>query len=398
MLGTANGDLLGGFGASSYRKGSAKWSKACKAVCLVLLASGALMALISITNANSSPRVTGMILGALLGLAGVAGFAGGHSRSANLLNMSVVVSIIGLLIAFQFIGEVGRETEVDCALAELYVRGLATERLVKDQHQAEIFNSIYTRMNEMEDMLDLVQHGAIKALDLRAKQDQLRETDQAYIHAKLQQLHHHAEAMLESVLQNPNITEESVRQMAQHEKDALQNRIDLADQALVKIKAKHNQENFTLSLPEYEEILDALVGSHYSTVPDHLSHENHHELGALLMQAKAELPNMQGALERTQENQYHLYNVDGAGDEITELARVRAEKQKEWEQKFTEHLQRREQSHADVSWLQSMPQHCVQESRSKTLLIGSGLLAAALQLVAVYVILSLLLRIPIKGD
>ncbi len=38
---------------------------------------------------------------------------------------------------------------MDCALAELYVRGLATERLVKDQHQAEIFNSIYTRMNEV---------------------------------------------------------------------------------------------------------------------------------------------------------------------------------------------------------------------------------------------------------
>lgn len=60
-------------------------------------------------------------------------------------------------------------------------------------------------------------------------------------------------------------------------------------QALVKIKAKHNQENFTLSLPEYEEILDALVGSHYSTVPDHLSHESHHELGALLMQVRADL-------------------------------------------------------------------------------------------------------------
>lgn len=33
---------------------------------------------------------------------------------------------------------------------------------------------------------------------------------------------------------------------------------------------------------------------------------------------------MQGALERTQENQYHLYNVDGAGDDITELARVQS--------------------------------------------------------------------------
>ncbi len=45
--------------------------------------------------------------------------------------------------------QVGREAEVDCALAELYVRGLATERLVKDQHQAEIFNTIYTRINEV---------------------------------------------------------------------------------------------------------------------------------------------------------------------------------------------------------------------------------------------------------
>ena len=106
------------------------------------------MALIALTNANSSPRVTGMvidrlpanlmltenfriveddlignfaraiflclillcfneqILGALLGLGGLAGFAGAQARSANLLNISVVVSIIGLLISFQFIGEV----------------------------------------------------------------------------------------------------------------------------------------------------------------------------------------------------------------------------------------------------------------------------------------------------
>ncbi len=59
-----------------------------------------------------------------------------------------------------------------------------------------------------------------------------------------------------------------------------------AAQALLKIKTKHAQENYTLSLPEYEEILDALVGSHYTNVPDHLSHESHHELGALLMQVR----------------------------------------------------------------------------------------------------------------
>ena len=45
--------------------------------------------------------------------------------------------------------QVGRETEVDCALAELYVRSLATERLVKDTAHSEIFNSIFTRMSEV---------------------------------------------------------------------------------------------------------------------------------------------------------------------------------------------------------------------------------------------------------
>ena len=46
--------------------------------------------------------------------------------------------------------QVGRETEVDCALAELYVRTMATDRLVKDTAQAEIFNSIFSRMNEVQ--------------------------------------------------------------------------------------------------------------------------------------------------------------------------------------------------------------------------------------------------------
>lgn len=40
------------------------------------------------------------------------------------------------------------------------------------------------------------------------------------------------------------------------------------------------------------------------------------------MQAKNELPNMQGALERTHDNQYHLYNVDGFANHITEGAQV----------------------------------------------------------------------------
>ena len=54
-----------------------------------------------------------------------------------------------------------------------------------------------------------------------------------------------------------------------------------------KIQAKHEDANFTLTLPEYEEILDALVGSHFQNVPDHYSHAEHDELGKLLVGVSA---------------------------------------------------------------------------------------------------------------
>ena len=60
-------------------------------------------------------------------------------------------------------------------------------------------------------------------------------------------------------------------------------------QALAKIKVKHEDANFTLTLPEYEEILDALVGSHFQNVPSHYSHSEHDELGKLLIGVSAQL-------------------------------------------------------------------------------------------------------------
>jgi hypothetical protein len=43
-------------------------------------------------------------------------------------------------------------------------------------------------------------------------------------------------------------------------------------------------------------------------------------------QSKAEAPNMAGALERTRDDQYHLYDVEGLGSEVTKASRVRAPK------------------------------------------------------------------------
>ena len=45
--------------------------------------------------------------------------------------------------------QVNRDVKVDCALAELYTRNLATERLLQQQNQAEVFTKLYVRMNEV---------------------------------------------------------------------------------------------------------------------------------------------------------------------------------------------------------------------------------------------------------
>jgi hypothetical protein len=53
--------------------------------------------------------------------------------------------------------QVVRDTQIDCALAELYHRGKNTERSVAAVQQAEALQSVFMRLNEMEDHLTLVQ-------------------------------------------------------------------------------------------------------------------------------------------------------------------------------------------------------------------------------------------------
>jgi hypothetical protein len=136
-------------------------------------------------------------------LSGAVGWVGGQRRSANIVNLQLVASLVGILLAFSFVSEVSRvelgglacrgkqppglasapahqlclpaclpttlaaplaptlqvvrDTQIDCALAELYHRGKNTERSVAAVQQAEALQSVFMRLNEMEDHLTLVQ-------------------------------------------------------------------------------------------------------------------------------------------------------------------------------------------------------------------------------------------------
>lgn len=45
--------------------------------------------------------------------------------------------------------QVNREAKIDCALAELYTKSLATEQMLQEQKQAEVLTKLYVRMNEV---------------------------------------------------------------------------------------------------------------------------------------------------------------------------------------------------------------------------------------------------------
>ena len=45
--------------------------------------------------------------------------------------------------------QVNRETRVDCVLAELYVKSVATEQMLEEQKHADVLTKLYVRMNEV---------------------------------------------------------------------------------------------------------------------------------------------------------------------------------------------------------------------------------------------------------
>lgn len=90
------------------RKATAKWAGAERKLSVVCAALGALLLLGSLRYAYHLTQWSGLALGALLIASGAAGYYGGALRSANATNLQLVACLLGSLLAFAMIGEVGR--------------------------------------------------------------------------------------------------------------------------------------------------------------------------------------------------------------------------------------------------------------------------------------------------
>lgn len=367
---------------------SQKWADLERNLSVAQVIVGLIVLLLSFRFLYKFTETTGLFLGLLLVVSGGLGYVAGARRSTNLVNLQLVVSIVGILLAFQFVGEVVRDTQVDCALAELYHRGRATERALDATRHAETMHAVFDRLNELEDQLTMVQAGAGVGHDLRHEQQQLRFTDLNYIRAKVDMVKRHAEEVMSSVLKNESINSDTIGRMSEEEKAALRRRLDTADRVMDRILRAHGGEGSDeLSFNEYKDILSALTD--VGVLPDKAASPE-------LQQALRELPNMQAAIQRQRADAYHTLMVGSAGAEVQRQQEARRQTREKWAATFQAQLEKRNNGGKD--YVADLPEHCVKETTGENLVVFAGLCMIFLQLAAAYVSLSLSCRLPTKAE
>lgn len=70
--------------------------------------------------------------------------------------------------------QVGRDVEIHCNFAESYARIAHLEEKVTSLKHDDMVTQLFSRLNEMDDQLDMVQTGTIDKLELRHKQQDLQ--------------------------------------------------------------------------------------------------------------------------------------------------------------------------------------------------------------------------------
>ncbi|DBB15254.1 hypothetical protein WJX82_011728 [Trebouxia sp. C0006] len=380
------------------RKSAARWQAGAFQLGVVMSAAGVLVMLLTALKSFGAAELLGQVLGSLLLGSGVLAAAGSRKRSTHLLTASLTLACLGTLLAFEFTAEVNREARVDCALAELYTRSLALERSLEGQKHAEVMTKLYVRMNEMEDMLTGVQTGAVKSIQLSQAQDRLKSSDHGYIQAQMRLLKRHADDLLDSILNHPNLTESQINQMDTKQKEELRLIVKAADDVIDGVIHKY-EEGFdgAAVFEEYDKGLQALLSAYTASSPG-----EHFQLAqqdsSKLMQGAGELQHMQAALTRATADTYHKLDPLGHGPLLRDLQDQRTRKREDFSNQFLSLLHQHEMFKHSSTFLADLPEHCVVENRNEGMMVSLGLTAMLLELAAIYCTLSFVLYVPRKRE
>ena len=136
---------------------TARYAAVQQALSLASIVLGLLLFLLSWSSLAHLTATTGEVAGLLLSLSGGVGYLGVRQRSGALVNAQIVAAMACVILGFNLIGEVSRDVQVDCALAELHQRSVALDKSVAALRQDEAMHAVVNRLTELEGEMSLVQ-------------------------------------------------------------------------------------------------------------------------------------------------------------------------------------------------------------------------------------------------
>jgi len=392
------GETSAPWNGAGVRRGSKPqlWSNICKFTCAFQMVGGVFLAFLSTTHLFDYMMTTGVIIGGLLFIIGAIGLVGSFKQNKDFLNFHIVGAILTIMLSFQFTGQVWREVEVDCALAELYLKSNAVEEVTRKTAQNEMFDTIYNRINQMEDMLAMVHDGVKKSTALLGEGKPIADIadDRDFFHSKLGVLHRHAADIRKEIMNNPNITQEKVEQWAPEHRNALDEKLLAAEKVLKRVDEHYSTEGKKIDAAEYEELLHAVTAAFLTpTEPGVRMDRDTTELA----EAHDDLPDTQSSIARLQSA---IKNLDELSKENEQLSVQMKDRRAHWNTEYIKILQRSRQNQrtAHVNALENMPEHCIKEHTGLKYMGFGGLGVALSQLTSIYFTLCLQFRIPLKAE
>ncbi|GMH37815.1 hypothetical protein BSKO_05688 [Bryopsis sp. KO-2023] len=249
------------------------WKKICEVVSVAQMVLGVLLALVALGFVQHSSKTVLVVSGIVMAKLGSLGFLGANKLAPRALMVQLVGSVGVIFLVFGGVNQVARNVEVDCTFGEVFVRVFHMEERLQAVKHDEMVSSLFLRLNQMDDMLDMVRDGALEDLTMRTRVNSIVEQDKNLIRTKLQKMHQHAREVLDQLREESlNGTVDSSTVSTDTKKRIRENveqRILSAQFALERIE-KHLQDHNDLSSQEYELLLEALT---HGTTHDGLREE-----------------------------------------------------------------------------------------------------------------------------
>lgn len=325
-------------------------------------------------------KITCACVGVGMLLMGVASVLAMKRDAPSLKTFSLAAAVLVGLLSWSFVTQVSTDIRNDCILAETYLRLDHLEDSMHNVKHDELINGIMMRLDHINtDMAHMKEHAEDKVEEAR-KQMEFKEKDAKYVDSKLRDLMSVAEdaiSTLDSQIRSieGNITElEGIR-----EEDLTSEQQMSKTQLKAKIRAyKYRQKVLT---PRKEAITDVikrieghidgtLTSKDYVEILNELEKSiNDRELLEVLQVERDDMPYVKASANRLQKGDYDRIMVGNYKEKARNRTTTQARQRKKYEKYmagiYKEHdnrLSNREQYlHSLNEWLESMPEHCMQD-------------------------------------